>query len=291
VDELSFTVARGETFALLGPNGAGKTTTIEILEGYRSADGGSVRVLGLDPRRDAARLKPRIGIMLQQGGVYPQIRPLEALRLFAAFYPSPADPEELLALVGLRAAVRTPYRRLSGGEQRRLALGLALVGRPEIVFLDEPTTGMDPQARQATWEVVRSLRAGGATVLLTTHYLEEAERLADRVAIIRQGRLIALGSPAELTRAAGREVRFSAPPGLDVAALGARLGAPVREERPGSYVVVAEPTPALLAELTAGLRDAGALLTELRVARRTLEETFLALTAGAVDARPGEGAR
>ncbi len=183
VDDLSFDVIAGECFALLGPNGAGKTTTIEILEGYRAPDAGTVRVLGLDPQRQGPQLKRRIGLMLQESGIYPAIQVGEALRLFASYYPNPADPLALLRLVGLEDAARTRYRQLSGGQKQRLSLALALVGRPELVFLDEPTTGMDPQARLATWEIVRSLKQTGVTVVLTTHFMDEAERLADRVAL------------------------------------------------------------------------------------------------------------
>ncbi len=215
VDDLSFQVGRGELFALLGPNGAGKTTTVEILEGYRTPDDGRVRVLGLEPAREGAKLKPRMGLMLQDGGVYPAIRPLEALRLFASFYANPADPVELLGMVGLEDAARTRYRQLSGGQKQRLSLALALIGRPELVFLDEPTASMDPQARRATWEIVRRLQAEAVTVLLTTHFMEEAERLADRVAILHRGRLVALDSPAALGGRAAADIsrRGRAQPG------------------------------------------------------------------------------
>ena len=193
VDGLSFTVDRGEVFGLLGPNGAGKTTTVETLEGYRKPDGGAVRVLGLDPIRERRRLVPRIGVMLQDGGLYPGIRPLEALRLFAAYYENHESPDVLLELVGLRPMAGKVVRRLSGGQKQRLSLALALVGRPEVVFLDEPTAGMDPHARLTTWEVITGLKERGATVILTTHAMDEAERLCDRVAIIDGGRLVALG--------------------------------------------------------------------------------------------------
>jgi ABC-2 type transport system ATP-binding protein len=283
VDGLSFTVARGELFALLGPNGAGKTTTVEILEGYRAPDGGEVRVLGLDPIAEARALKPRIGLMLQQGGVYPQLRPLEVLRLFSAFYAAPHDPEELLRLVGLQDAVQTRYRQLSGGQKQRLSLALALIGRPEVVFLDEPTASMDPQARRATWQIIARLKQQGVTILLTTHFMEEAERLADRVAIIHHGALVALGAPDQLARerAAG-ELRFRAAPGLDVAALAVVLGAQsVCEVEAGHYLVEAEPSPTLVATLASWLAARGVLLTELRVARRSLEEVYLQLTGDA----------
>src|SRR5205823_7452368 len=211
VDGLSFTVERGEVFGLLGPNGAGKTTTVETLEGYRAPDAGTARVLGLDPIRDHAALTPRIGVMLQEGGLYPGIRPLEALRLFAAYYADHEVPEALLDLVGLRPVAGTLVRRLSGGQKQRLSLALALVGKPEVVFLDEPTAGMDPHARLTTWEVVVGLKERGSTVILTTHAMDEAERLCDRVAIIDGGHLVALGTPGDLTRSAGGgETRFTA---------------------------------------------------------------------------------
>jgi ABC-2 type transport system ATP-binding protein len=290
VDGLSFRVERGEVFGLLGPNGAGKTTTVETLEGYRRPDRGTARVLGLDPVADQRALAPRVGVMLQEGGLYPGIRPLEVLRLFAAFYDDAEDPEHLLDVVGLRPAARTLVRRLSGGQRQRLSLALALVGRPEVVFLDEPTAGMDPHARVTTWDVIRSLREGGKTVLLTTHAMDEAERLCDRVAIIDRGRLVALGSPAELTRSAGTaETRFSAAPGLELAALAAALSLPaaaVSEDRPGEYVVRAAPSPELVAALTGWLRDRGVALGDLRAGRRSLEEVFLSLTAEASAAAP-----
>jgi len=282
VDGLSFSVDRGEVFGLLGPNGAGKTTTVETLEGYRKPDAGTALVLGLDPIRDRAGLTPRIGVMLQEGGLYPGIRPLEALRLFAAYYRDHESPEALLDLVGLRPVAGTLVRRLSGGQKQRLSLALALVGRPEVVFLDEPTAGMDPHARLTTWEVVVGLKERGATVILTTHAMDEAERLCDRVAIIDGGRLVALGTPGDLTRSAGGgETRFTAAPGLDTAGLaGALLLAPaaVVESKPGEYVVHAAPSPELVAALTAWLRDHGVALGDLRAGRRSLEEVFLQVT-------------
>ncbi len=284
VDGLTLTVAAGEVFGLLGPNGAGKTTTVEILEGYRRPDHGEVRVLGLDPIRDGRALRPRIGVMLQEGGLYPGARPVEVLRLFAAFYDDPADPESLLELVGLTDTHGSLVRRLSGGQQQRLSLALALIGRPSLVFLDEPTAGMDPHARATTWELIRTLRADGVTVVLTTHAMDEAEQLCDRVGIIDGGRLVTCGTPAELTlHAAGDETRFSAPPGLDRPSLAAALGVDVQilvEERPGEYVLAAEATPAVIAELAIWLRDRDLRLAELRAGRRTLEEVFLLLTHG-----------
>ncbi len=284
VDGLDLTIAAGEIFALLGPNGAGKTTTLEILEGYRAADAGTVRVLGLDPRSDARRLKLQTGVMLQQDGLHPGLTAREILRLYAGFFPRPLDPEALLDRVGLRAAAATRARRLSGGQKRRLALAVALIGRPRLVFLDEPTTGMDPQARLVTWDIVRGLRADGTTVVLTTHFMDEAERLADRVAIVDHGRLVALDTPRSLTRdAAAGTVQLIAPPGLDTDALGLLPGARgARESRPGVYVLDTDDAPALLAGVTAWLRDREITLSELRVGHSSLEETFLRLTGGDV---------
>lgn len=280
VDHLSFRVCKGEVFALLGPNGAGKTTTIETLEGYRAPDGGTVRVLGLDPLRQGRDLKPLIGVMLQQDGLYPDLNAHEVLRLFAGYYARPQNVEELLKLVGLIDAAKTRYRRLSGGQKRRLALAVTLVGNPQLVFLDEPTTGMDPQARLATWEIIRNLKQQGVTIVLTTHLMDEAERLADRVAIIDHGRLIALDTPAGLTGVQDANVvRFVAPAGLDCAKLVTLPSARTAEEiRPGSYVLETASAPVLLAELTAWLRDQHITLTELRVGHGSLEDLFLRLT-------------
>jgi ABC-2 type transport system ATP-binding protein len=279
VDGLDLEVRVGETLALLGPNGAGKTTTIECCEGYRSPDEGTVRVLGLDPRRDGDQLRRRMGLMLQEGGVYPMARPHEVLRLFSRFHPDPLDPEALLERVGLADAKRTRFRDLSGGQKQRLSLALALVGRPEIVFLDEPTAGLDPAARRLTWDHVRELQADRVTVVLTTHLLDEAEELADRVAIIDRGRLIALGTPDELTHGDQGELEFSAVGGLDVAALGAAVGAPVDEPRPGRYVVHAPGDPGLVARLAIWLADHDVLLGELQAGKRSLEDVFLRITA------------
>ncbi|HEX8919211.1 MAG TPA: ABC transporter ATP-binding protein, partial [Chloroflexota bacterium] len=217
VDGVSFCVEIGEVFGVLGPNGAGKTTTLEILEGYRRRDEGVVRVLGHDPMDAPGSLKARLGGMPQEGGLYPAITPVEALSLFARFYPRPRMPEEILRLVGMEESAHTRYRRLSGGQKQRLSLALALVGSPELVFLDEPTSGMDPQARRATWELIASLRRQGVTVLLTTHYMEEAESLCDRVALLHQGRVVALGRPADLVRSERPVVtlRTTSPANLD----------------------------------------------------------------------------
>lgn len=282
VDGLSFSVATGEVFALLGPNGAGKTTTVEILEGYRTADAGTVRVLGLDPKSDSSLLKPKTGLMLQQGGLFPQITPREALHLFAAFYPRAHDAEELLAELDLRDVANTRFRQLSGGQKQRLSLGLALVGEPKVVFLDEPTAAMDPQGRHKTWSTIRSLRERGTTVLLTTHFMDEAEQLANRVAILDHGRLVALDSPAGLRHAVAHEVRFTTEPPVSEADVAAALGIPantVARENDGTLVLRVEPTPELLARLTRWFAREGALLTELRAGSRSLEQAFLTLTA------------
>jgi ABC-2 type transport system ATP-binding protein len=281
VDGISFAIDTGEVFGLLGPNGAGKTTTVEILEGYRRADGGDVRVLGVDPWHDGARLRPRIGVMLQDGGLYPGIRPLEALRLFASYYDDPDDPDRLLDLVGLREAEHTLVRRMSGGQQQRLSLALALVGRPALVFLDEPTAGMDPHARATTWALIRELRDRGATVVLTTHAMHEAEQLCDRVGIVHHGRLVAYGAPSELTTNAAPELRFSAASGLDLEKLAHAVDVPVahvREVHPGDYVIDTPATPALVSALASWLDDQDVLLSELRAGQGSLEEVFLRLT-------------
>jgi ABC-2 type transport system ATP-binding protein len=283
VDGLTFSVKAGEVFALLGPNGAGKTTTVEILEGYRKSDAGSVHVLGLDPHREGRRLKPRIGLMLQQGGLFPQITPREALHLFAAFYPHAEDPDGLLDQLQLTEVATTRFRQLSGGQKQRLSLGLALIGRPQLVFLDEPTAAMDPQARRATWTIIRSLQKRGTTVLLTTHFMDEAEQLANRVAIMDRGKLVALDSPQGLRRSVTHEIRFLSQPSVSADHVAAALGLPlsvVERENDGTIVVRVEPTPARVAELTAWLATQNALLTELRAGSRSLEQAFLTLTGG-----------
>jgi ABC-2 type transport system ATP-binding protein len=283
VDGLSLLVPPGSVLALLGPNGAGKTTTIEICEGFRRPDSGSVRVLGLDPIADATQLRPRVGVMLQGGvGGYTGARAIELLRLFASYAARPHDPAALLDSVGLADVAQTPVKRLSGGQQQRLSLALALVGRPELVFLDEPTAGMDPQARRGTWELIRRLRADGVSVVLTTHFLDEAEQLADMVVVIDAGRVVAAGTPAELTRsgAEGRQIRFRATPGLLLASLVAALpaGSQATEPEPGRYLVTGEVNPQLLAMVTAWCAGQGVLADDLTVGRRSLEDVFLELT-------------
>ncbi|MBO0775538.1 MAG: ABC transporter ATP-binding protein [Actinobacteria bacterium] len=281
VDGLSLRAEQGAVTAILGPNGAGKTTTIEICEGYRRLDGGQVSVLGLDPLADRRRLRPRVGVMLQSGGIPPAVRPGEYLQVLARFHTHPLDPALLLTRLGLTGSVRTPFKRLSGGQQQRLSLAAAVIGRPELVFLDEPTAGLDPQARHATWDLIAGLRAAGAAVILTTHHMDEAQRLADQVAIIDHGRLVVSGTPAELTGTAG-QVRFRAEPGLDTNGLLAALppGSAAKESPAGHYVVEVPDRvdPQLLAAVTAWCAEHGVLAQDLRIESRTLEDVFLELT-------------
>jgi ABC-2 type transport system ATP-binding protein len=291
VDGLSLSVERGQVLALLGPNGAGKTSTVETLEGYRHAAAGTVRVLGLDPVSDHRRLVPRMGVMLQRGGVYPVMGARRVLHLFAAYFAEPEDPDALLEVVGLGAVARTPWRRLSGGEQQRLSLALAVVGRPEVVLLDEPTAGVDPEGRVAVRRVITELRDRGVAVVLTTHELSEAERVADEVVIVAAGRAAARGTVAELAAAGGAGgIRFEAPAALDLEALGTALGTEagtVTEERPGQYRVAGEATPARLAALAGWMHDHDLPLTELRAGRRSLEEIYLRVTRRAGTDRDG----
>jgi ABC-2 type transport system ATP-binding protein len=278
LDGLSFVVPTGGITALLGPNGAGKTSTVEICEGYRRPDSGRVRVWGLDPQRDGAALRSRVGVMLQDGGIYASARALPMLRHLASFYADPLDVEDLAARLGLDS-VRATYRRMSGGEKQRLALACAVVGRPDLVFLDEPSAGMDPQTRLAAWELVEQLRRDGVTVVLTTHLMDEAERLADHVVIVDHGRVVAEGSPATLT--AGLEIlAFSAPPGLDLAGLSSRLpaGGTAVEARPGHYRVEGDVGPETLSAIGEWCSAQGVQPRELSTGRRSLEDVFLDLT-------------
>jgi ABC-2 type transport system ATP-binding protein len=294
----TFSAPRGGVTAVLGPNGAGKTTTIECCEGLRRPDGGTLRVLGLDPARHGAGLRPRVGVMLQDGGLPGAARVADVLRLTAALYANPHRPADLLAALGVADCARTPIRRLSGGQRQRVALAVALVGRPELVFLDEPTAGLDPQARVAAWELVRRLRADGVTIVMTTHLLDEAERLADHVVVMSGGRVVAAGTPAELT-AGDDTLSFDAAPGLDLSGLIAVLpeGIRVSEARPGRYVAGAMPGTALdastVATVTAWCADRGVVLSGLTLGRRTLEDVFHELAArepaaGAAGSHPAE---
>lgn len=277
VDGVSLSVDPGEVVVLLGPNGAGKTSTVETLEGYRRPAAGRVAVLGLDPVSDRRALAPRIGVMLQEGGVYPGIRVAEAVRLFAAYFPEPLDPGDLIDRLGLAHRARSTWRQLSGGEQQRLSLALALVGRPRVVFLDEPTAGVDVSGRRVIRDVIRELRSDGVAVLVTTHELDEAERIADRVVIIDRGRVVASGTVSDL-RADGRSIHFGAPPGLPTGELAAALGVAVEETEPGEYVVACDPTPEVVARLTAWLAERSLPLADLRAGRHRLEDVFIRLT-------------
>jgi ABC-2 type transport system ATP-binding protein len=256
---IDFDVETGEVFALLGPNGAGKTTTVEILEAYRRRDGGEVRVLGEDPGRVGTGFRARIGIVLQSSAVYPNLTVHETLELFAGYFPAPRDVDEVVALVELAEKRDARVRSLSGGQLRRLDLGLALVGDPELIFLDEPTTGFDPAARRRAWETIRGLRALGKTVLLTTHYMDEAHELADRIAFLREGRIVAIGSPRELLAGAATvEIRFL---------------------RDGEEIVIDTDEPTrVLHELTAQALADGVELESIEVRRRTLEDVYLEVT-------------
>ncbi|MBW3357951.1 ABC transporter ATP-binding protein [Streptomyces microflavus] len=281
VDGLDLDVAAGAVTAVLGPNGAGKTTTIETCEGYRRPDAGTVRVLGLDPVADAERLRPRIGVMLQSGGVYSGARADEMLRHMAKLHAHPLDVDALIERLGLGSCGRTTYRRLSGGQQQRLALALAVVGRPELVFLDEPTAGLDPQARRSTWDLVRELRGDGVSVVLTTHFMDEAEALADDVAIIDAGRVITQGSPEQLCRGgAENTLRFTGRTGLDLGSLVKALpdGSEAAEPLPGTYRITGTIDPQLLATVTSWCAQHGVMPEGISVERHTLEDVFLELT-------------
>jgi ABC-2 type transport system ATP-binding protein len=256
---IDFTIERGEVFGLLGPNGAGKTTAIEILEGYRARDGGTVQVLGVDPERSGTQWRERIGVMLQSSSLYPNLTVRESLATFAGYYSSPRDPREVIEIVELTEKANARVRTLSGGQQRRLDLGLALVGNPELLFLDEPTTGFDPGARRTAWQTIANLRALGTTILLTTHYLDEAEELADRVAVLRNGEIIREGTPADLR--------------------GGDVETEIRYHRNGDPVVERTRDPTRrLNELTAEALARGEELEGLEVRRPTLEDVYLELT-------------
>jgi ABC-2 type transport system ATP-binding protein len=281
VADLDLDVHAAEVLALLGPNGAGKTTTVEMCEGFVRPDAGTIEVLGLNPIADNARLRERIGVMLQGGGGYPAARAAEMLNLVASYAANPLDPQWLLETLGLTDAARTTYRRLSGGQQQRLALACALVGRPELVFLDEPTAGMDAHARVLVWELIDALRRDGVTVLLTTHQLKEAEELADRVVIIDRGATVASGTPAELMRSGAKDqLRFSAPPQLDLSSLMSALPQEYKatEVAAGEYLVEGPVDPQLVASVTAWCAGIDVLATDMRVEQRSLEDVFLDLT-------------
>jgi ABC-2 type transport system ATP-binding protein len=280
VDGLSMTLPRGNLVALLGPNGAGKTSTLDVCTGFARPDSGTVRVLGLDPWKQSRSLRPRIGVMLQAGGAHAAARVGEMLTVIARCSARPLDPNWLLDTLGLSDAVRTAVRRLSGGQLQRLSLAMALVGRPELLFLDEPTAGMDPHARHLVWELLRSVRRDGVSVLLTTHLLDEAELLADRVVIIDHGRVVAEGAPAELTGNAPAQLRFTAVSGLDVDLLSSALphGYSAREVSPGRYLVEGDIAPATVATVTSFCARVGVMPVDVQVGHRTLDEVYLELT-------------
>ena len=285
LERLSFTALAGQVTAVLGPNGAGKTTAIEVCEGFRLPDGGSVRVLGLEPRERS--LRARVGVMPQTGGSYQAAKVGEVLALFASFYAQPLSPRALLDRLEIGHLAGRMVKRLSGGEAQRLSLALALVGRPELVFLDEPTASLDVQSRYSTWELVRDLRRAGVSVVLTTHYIEEAEALADHVVIVDHGRTIASGSPSELV-GEGQSVTFTG--GAELARLAIPPGLVMSEPRPGSYLIEGTSTRTLdavaVAEVTAALAAAGSPATNLRVGGPTLEDTFLRLTGRSIEVSP-----
>ena len=283
VDHLDLTVDRGTITAVLGPNGAGKTTTLETCEGYRKPQEGTVRVLGLDPQRDRRDLLPRIGVMLQDGGAWSGVRAEEMLRHIARLHAHPLDTDVLGERLGLGDCGRTPYRRLSGGQQQRLKLAMAIVGRPELVFVDEPTAGMDPAARRTTWGLLQELRGDGVTVVLTTHHMDEAERLADQIHIIDRGQLIASGSPLELTRGGSSTIRLvvtkpfpaGAPDSLQ-AALGHQLDVTTISDV--SLLITGPADSTTLATVSRWCEEHGVLPESLNLGQRNLEDTFLELT-------------
>ena len=281
VSSLDLDVAAAEVLALLGPNGAGKTTTVEMCEGFIKPDSGTIEILGLDPFGDNAQLRERIGVMLQGGGAYPAARAGEMLNLVAAYAANPLDPQWLMDTLGLTESARTTYRRLSGGQQQRLALACAVVGRPELVFLDEPTAGMDAHARIVVWELIDGLRRDGVTVVLTTHQLTEAEELADRIVIVDRGVAVATGTPAELMRSgAENQLRFRAPRMLDLSLLVSALpeSYTATETAPGEYLVEGDIDPQVLATVTAWCARVNVLANDMRVEQRSLEDVFLELT-------------
>lgn len=278
VNGLSFRAKHGEILCLLGPNGAGKTTTIEMCEGFKKPTSGHIEVLGLDPARNPDAVRSRIGIMLQGGGSYSGIKVKEMLKLSASYNENPLDPEWLLDTLGLRGVAKNSYRRLSGGQQQRLSLALAIIGRPELVFLDEPTAGMDAQSRLAVWDLIRSLRADGVTVILTTHLMDEAEALSDHVVIIDHGRLVASGTAASLTETTDiPQLNFDTATPVDLEAL-REVGISAEALRPLHYRLTSTVSPAVIADLATGLAAQNVVLRNLHTSHRNLEEVFLDLT-------------
>jgi len=277
---LDLEVRRGEIFAFLGPNGAGKTTTVEILEGFREASGGSIEVLGHDPWKAPGSWRARLGIVLQESGAEPGLTVRECVALYAGYYPAPRNIDETIALVGLAAQSGERAIKLSGGQRRRLDVALALIGDPELIFLDEPTTGFDPSARRAAWEVIDGLRRLGKTIFLTTHYMEEAERLADRIAVIAAGRIVAEGTPQTLggRQLEAAQISFRLPAGLDVDDTPVALAERIQTEQDGRLRLPSTAVTADLHELSGWALDLGLELDELEVSRPTLEDVYLQLT-------------
>lgn len=294
VDNLTITIPRGHVTSLLGPNGAGKTTTIEMCEGFLTPDDGTIRVLGLDPRTEQAELRSKVGIMLQGGGAYPGVRVGELLRLTASYAKNPLSPDWLLELVGLSDQEKTTYKSLSGGQQQRLSLACALIGRPELIFLDEPTAGLDAQARHLVWELIEALKADGVSIILTTHHLDEAEALSDNVFIIQKGSLVAAGSPADLARTAREEAAphiclvIDGPVDpIQLAERVVRHGLTISADsfspanhanEIGAFKVACEPTASAFAALAGACADLGLPLIEISAATPSLEDIFLDIT-------------
>jgi ABC-2 type transport system ATP-binding protein len=287
VDGLNLSIPVGTVCTLLGPNGAGKTSTVETLEGYRKPTTGTVRVLDLNPISDAKALAPRIGVMLQRNGVYVTMNPREVMRLFASYYGTRAlNADEMLEKVGLSSVAATPWRRLSGGEQQRLSLGLALIGRPDVAFLDEPTASVDPTARILVRDIIGQLRTDGVTVVLTTHDLDEAQRLSDHIVIIDHGKVLAEGTPTELMRGSGRGgIRFRTAGTFDAQALAAALGGSVEAVSEAEYLADVDPSPTNVAALTTWLAQHNLAIEDLKAGTHSLEDVFLRLTATAQSAR------
>jgi ABC-2 type transport system ATP-binding protein len=278
VGDVSFTVHEGEIFGILGPNGAGKTTTVECIEGLREPNGGAISVLGLDPQRDRAELTQRLGVQLQQSRLPDQLRVAEALELCSSFYERPADWRELMEVLGISAKARTPFRKLSGGQQQRLSIAMALVGNPRVAVLDELTTGLDPQARRDTWDLIEGVRDRGVTIVLVTHFMEEAERLCDRVALIDAGQIVALDTPAALAERVETEQRIQFRPSVPVDdSLLASLPEVTNVIRRGDVVVVTGTSKALNAVISVLARNQ-IVAEQLRVEQASLEDAFLAFT-------------
>lgn len=291
IDNISFAVRRGEIFGMVGPNGAGKTTTVECIEGLRSPDGGTVRLLGLDPAAQRRTVAQRVGVQLQEAALAPRLRVAEALALFGAFYRQRSDPDGLLVRLGLADQARKAFGKLSGGQRQRLFIALALINRPEVVFFDELTTGLDPQARRATWDLVRQVRDSGCTVVLTTHFMEEAERLCDRVLIMDRGAIVALDTPEALIRTLGAEQRlvFTLPPGPLPAPPLDGLPQVSRVEQADGRLTVYGQGDRLVSSVVSALEEAGLPFLDLRTVQPSLEDVFLALTGREISDLPAVG--